>query len=103
MFGRRQLFNYLFISYIPLILLFFLSGIFFDQFYLKTGQCKFGLNCIFHHPKDLQLPSREETTKNAVNGERTEYVTGNPVSFPPALFHNSKGLPMRSVCYHLVL
>ncbi|KAJ3678299.1 hypothetical protein LUZ60_002102 [Juncus effusus] len=27
------------------------------QYYMKTGDCKFGTNCKFHHPKDRQVPS----------------------------------------------
>eukprot|EP01018_Ginkgo_biloba_P003522 Gb_32584 [translate_table: standard] len=27
------------------------------QFYMKTGDCKFGMKCRYHHPKDVLLPT----------------------------------------------
>ena len=27
------------------------------HFYMKTGLCKFGTNCKYHHPKDITIPS----------------------------------------------
>ncbi|KAF8390824.1 hypothetical protein HHK36_023123 [Tetracentron sinense] len=81
------------------------------SFYMKTGKCKFGVSCKFHHPKDIQIPSAEQENVNREqtdNGEQTESVvkddgttTGDVnlvkpfVSFTPALLHNSKGLPIR--------
>lgn len=69
-----------------------------QQFYMKTGKCKFGLTCKFNHPKDIQLPSSSQD-----NGS-TEAVTSDPdainnphVTFAPAAYHNSKGLPVRPV------
>ncbi|XP_078431578.1 floral homeotic protein (HUA1) [Wolffia australiana] len=73
------------------------------SFYAKTGKCKFGVNCIFHHPKDLQLssngqdPANEppESGPNGAISARPDLKAVNPASFAPALFHNSKGLPIR--------
>ncbi|CAF2101900.1 hypothetical protein BRARA_E02837 [Brassica rapa] len=65
-------------------------------FYMKTGKCKFGLTCKFHHPKDIQLPSssQDNGSTEAVTSEPD--VTNNPhVTFAPAAYYNSKGLPAR--------
>ncbi|XP_077226927.1 floral homeotic protein (HUA1) [Tasmannia lanceolata] len=75
------------------------------SFYMKTGKCKFGANCKFHHPKDIQIPSAGH---NPSTGEQNELAVkdgeaaagdANPVKtfvpFTPALLHNSKGLPIR--------
>ncbi|XP_020672352.1 zinc finger CCCH domain-containing protein 8 isoform X1 [Dendrobium catenatum] len=74
-------------------------------FYAKTGKCKFGGNCKFHHPKDTLIQSagkdigsaanNEPTTNNdnATNGYSKQTKTFIP--FTPALWHNSKGLPIR--------
>ncbi|ESQ48762.1 hypothetical protein EUTSA_v10020494mg [Eutrema salsugineum] len=65
-------------------------------FYMKTGKCKFGLTCKFHHPKDIQLPSssQEMGTSEALTSDPD--ATNNPhVTFTAALYHNSKGLPVR--------
>ncbi|XP_021597348.1 zinc finger CCCH domain-containing protein 37-like isoform X1 [Manihot esculenta] len=72
-------------------------------FYMKTGICKFGATCKFHHPKDIQILSGQENG-NSVQTEsavQIDEITGHvnaaqaSISFNPALFHNSKGLPMR--------
>lgn len=77
-----------------------------EQFYMKTGICKFGATCKFHHPKDIQIPLAGQGYDNAVqinsvvdNGETTGDVNviKTPVSVTPALLHNSKGLPIRPV------
>lgn len=78
------------------------------QFYMKTGTCKFGATCKFHHPRDIQLPS--PTQKNgsvgklgSANYEMTEDVNlVKPLSVA-ALLHNSKGLPIRPVFYRFCL
>ncbi|CAH8359841.1 unnamed protein product [Eruca vesicaria subsp. sativa] len=65
-------------------------------FYMKTGKCKYGLTCKFHHPKDIQLPtsSQDNGSSEAVASEPD--ATNNPhVTFAPAAYHNSKGLPVR--------
>lgn len=76
------------------------------QFYMKTGNCKFGATCKFHHPKDIKLL---QTTQDDGDGElkdslyRMGAITGNGknvqplVTFSPAQLHNSKGLPIRPV------
>lgn len=77
------------------------------QYYMKTGKCKFGINCKFHHPKDIQISA---VGQDAVSGEQNEAAnkdgetaTGDSkaaktfVPFTPALLHNSKGLPIRPV------
>ncbi|ERM97884.1 hypothetical protein AMTRI_Chr02g216760 [Amborella trichopoda] len=73
-------------------------------FYMKTGICKFGASCKFHHPKDRPVPL---TGTDSVTGEQTGSVKvdGAVVGadqqvkpftpFTPALLHNSKGLPIR--------
>jgi hypothetical protein len=67
-------------------------------FYMKTGKCKFGLSCKFHHPKDIQLPSSSQDIGSSVGLTSEPDATNNPhVTFTPALYHNSKGLPVRSV------
>ena len=72
---------------------------------MKTGNCKFGATCKFHHPKDIQIQfsgqqngAGELTQSTAM----TEVAIGdaqiNPfVSYTPPLMHNSKGLPIRLV------
>lgn len=75
------------------------------SYYMKTGKCKFGVNCKFHHPKDIQISA---VGQDAVSGEQNEAAnkdgetaTGDSkaaktfVPFTPALLHNSKGLPIR--------
>lgn len=37
---------------IAVILLLLKLFVFFCQYYLKTGTCKFGATCKFHHPRD---------------------------------------------------
>ncbi|XP_038888752.1 zinc finger CCCH domain-containing protein 37 isoform X3 [Benincasa hispida] len=71
-------------------------------FYVKTGNCKFSVNCKFHHPKDIQTLSGEENGNSEQTlMAKTEERIGDfklvkpPVSFSPALIHNSKGLPIR--------
>ncbi|KAF8412618.1 hypothetical protein HHK36_000587 [Tetracentron sinense] len=75
------------------------------SYYMKTGKCKFGVSCKFHHPKDIQIPSTEqengigEQTESVVKGDGMTTEDAKPVnpfvSFTPALLHNSKGLPIR--------
>lgn len=76
------------------------------QFYAKTGKCKFGANCKFHHPKDIQIPLSGEDAGATVKAEAAEIdglaggdsmLTMTHVTITPALFHNSKGLPIRPV------
>lgn len=31
------------------------------QFYMKTGRCKFGQNCKYHHPKQMNAPVLNDT------------------------------------------
>ncbi|KAK4796912.1 hypothetical protein SAY86_029238 [Trapa natans] len=73
-------------------------------FYMKTGNCKFGTTCKFHHPKDFKVPqtlqdNADEELKYSLNGMRGLNGNGKnvqpPVTFSPALLHNSKGLPIR--------
>ncbi|XP_024021124.1 zinc finger CCCH domain-containing protein 37 isoform X1 [Morus notabilis] len=71
-------------------------------FYLKTGTCKFGSTCKFHHPKDIQLPSaghdngssqHESAKKEGTAGDSN--VLKSCVSFIPAIYYNTKELPIR--------
>lgn len=76
------------------------------QFYMKTGTCKFGATCKFHHPRDIQLPSPNQENGSAgklgsANYEMTEDVNLVMPLSVPALLHNSKGLPIRPVFYRL--
>ncbi|XP_021685547.2 zinc finger CCCH domain-containing protein 37 isoform X2 [Hevea brasiliensis] len=72
-------------------------------FYMKTGKCKFGATCKFHHPKDIQILLGQENgntwqTESAVNIDEIAghvNVANASISLTPALFHNSKGLPIR--------
>ncbi|KAG0454857.1 hypothetical protein HPP92_024149 [Vanilla planifolia] len=74
-------------------------------FYAKTGNCKFGGNCKFHHPKDIlvQLAGKDAATaaKNELASNNNDASSGDPkklstfVPITAALFHNSKGLPIR--------
>ncbi|KAK1267896.1 Zinc finger CCCH domain-containing protein 37 [Acorus gramineus] len=75
------------------------------SFYSKTGKCKFGATCKFHHPKDLQPPAAEQDPESGgqiesvVNNDEKATVNAKPsktfIAVPPAIFHNSKGLPIR--------
>ncbi|XP_038691478.1 LOW QUALITY PROTEIN: zinc finger CCCH domain-containing protein 37-like [Tripterygium wilfordii] len=73
-------------------------------FYMKTGDCKFGATCKFHHPKGVLVQSSGYDNGNTQPSEsllKTEATMGyinlaKPAAhFTPALFHNSKGLPVR--------
>ncbi|KAI5579142.1 hypothetical protein BDE02_08G071800 [Populus trichocarpa] len=73
-------------------------------FYMKTGICKFGATCKFHHPKDIQISLAGQGNDDGVQTNSVVDnggITGDVnvikalVSVTPALLHNSKGLPMR--------
>lgn len=83
---------------------YFLS--YFKQFYLKTGKCKFGATCKFHHPKDVQIlfdgqengtSQQTEAALNTQSASGPAKLVNSSVSFTPALFYNSKELPIRLV------
>ncbi|XP_010543113.1 PREDICTED: zinc finger CCCH domain-containing protein 37-like [Tarenaya hassleriana] len=65
-------------------------------FYMKTGKCKFGPTCKFHHPKDIQISSfdQENGSSEGLTSD-TNAANKPPITFNPALYHNSKGLPVR--------
>ncbi|XP_068637134.1 zinc finger CCCH domain-containing protein 8-like isoform X2 [Aristolochia californica] len=66
------------------------------SYYMKTGQCKFGLNCKFHHPKDVPLPvAPDPTSGEEHDSAAASKTTKSFTPFIPALMHNSKGLPIR--------
>lgn len=77
----------------------------FDKFYTKTGTCKFGATCKFHHPKDIVIPSAGQDNgggyAGAAKNAAGDVATAKPV-FSPALLHNSKGLPVRPVIYTFI-
>lgn len=71
---------------------------------MKTGACKFGATCKFHHPRDIQLSSPKQESGSAenpgsANNEMTEDVNLIKPLSVPALLHNSKGLPIRPVLH----
>lgn len=70
---------------------------------MKTGTCKFGPTCKFHHPKDISITTAEVENGNGGQMEAIMAVTnGNSApSFIPAMLHNSKGLPIRPVLHLL--
>lgn len=75
-----------------------LECIMFVQFYTKTGICKFGASCKFHHPKDIVIPSSGQA--NGMGNEEA-FKNGSvmqPIALPASL-HNSKGLPVRPVMH----
>ncbi|KAK4343935.1 hypothetical protein RND71_037029 [Anisodus tanguticus] len=77
-------------------------------FYMKTGTCKFGATCKFHHPRDIQLPSPTQENGSvgkpgSANNEMTEDVNLVKPFSVPALLHNSKGLPIRPVFHRFCL
>ena len=67
---------------------------------MKTGQCKFGATCKFHHPKDILITAAVE---NGDGGQMEALTNGNLAlmkqQFTPAMLHNSKGLPVRPVIH----
>lgn len=73
------------------------------QFYVKTGRCKFGAACKFHHPKDIQIQMSAELSHTAEQTQANSMMEGatadtqqiKPVISP--LLQNSKGLPVRQV------
>lgn len=73
------------------------------SYYLKTGQCKFGLTCKFHHPQPngMSLPSPARPfyptvqsssipSNDQYGGSLTSYRTGRPPllpgSYPPGAY-----------------
>ncbi|XP_061374332.1 zinc finger CCCH domain-containing protein 34-like isoform X2 [Gastrolobium bilobum] len=60
------------------------------QYYLKTGECKFGPSCRYHHPPDMSAPKG--------NGERlcTHYAQRGVCKFGPACKFDH---PMGSLSY----
>ena len=59
------------------------------SFYMRTGSCKYGENCRFHHPKptaagglDTTSPGRGRSSTKAIN----ETAFSRPVIYPPTPF-----------------
>lgn len=74
----------------------------FYQFYMKTGKCKFGATCKFHHPKDIQIQaSAQENDSTTLTGlvDNSEMIDDVKQTVSPAMLHNSKGLPIRPVIH----
>lgn len=65
---------------------------------MKTGKCKFGTTCKFHHPKGVQIQSAGEENGNGLQNKILGDTQTMQPPFTPALLHNSKGLPIRPVC-----
>jgi len=70
---------------------------------MKTGKCKFGAACKFHHPKDIQIQLSDEFSHTAAQTETSSMIGGafgdiQPIKslISPSL-QNSKGLPVRLV------
>ena len=66
--------------------------------------CKFGSTCKFNHPKDIHLPSAgQENGSGQYEAAKTEGTAGDAKAvkssdpFTPALYYNSKELPIRPV------
>lgn len=69
---------------------------------MKTGTCKFGATCKFHHPKDIQIQaSAQENFSTAETGliDNSEMIGDVKQTVTPAMLHNSKGLPIRPVIH----
>lgn len=68
---------------------------------MKTGKCKFGATCKFHHPKGVEVPSAGEESATGLQNEM--FGDSKPVQslYTPALLHNTKGLPIRPVIFYL--
>ncbi|KAK8478965.1 hypothetical protein V6N13_141279 [Hibiscus sabdariffa] len=64
-------------------------------FYMKTGKCKFGATCKFNHPKDIQIQLSIQNNANCEQNDTTSNIGGLTGDINPALYHNSKGLPIR--------
>lgn len=67
---------------------------------MKTGKCKFGATCKFHHPKDIHISYSGNADGEQYETEARGAGTAGDMNLPsvtPALFHNSKGLPIRLV------
>lgn len=76
----------------------------FMQFYLKTGKCKYGVACKFHHPKDIQIQFYDELSRTIEQTQTNSSVFDGAIgdaqptkSLISPLLHNSKGLPVRQV------
>lgn len=63
---------------------------------MKTGKCKYGATCKFHHPKDLQI-----SLTGLENHSAEEAILGYNEFSSPALMHNTKGLPIRPVIFYV--
>lgn len=57
-----------------------------SQYYMKTGECKFGERCKYHHPIDRSTPTL--STVSQVQQETTKLTLA--------------GLPRREVCITFV-
>jgi len=71
---------------------------------LKTGKCKYGAACKFHHPKDIQIQLSDDLSRTVeqtqTNSSVFDGAIGDTQSIMPLispLSHNSKGLPVRPV------
>ncbi|TYH34927.1 hypothetical protein ES332_D13G158900v1 [Gossypium tomentosum] len=64
-------------------------------FYMKIGTCKFGSTCKFNHPKDIQIQLSLQNNVNCEQSDIAMKIGGISGDIKPALYHNSKGLPVR--------
>lgn len=73
------------------------------QFYMKTGNCKFGATCKFHHPKDIKVTHTTQENVDSAQGDSDDVFQGDGnfvkphTSISSAIVQNSKGLPIRPV------
>jgi len=60
------------------------------QYFLKTGECKYGTKCRFNHPIDkLENKTTDEQSADA--------IVNVTMPIQPASAFNSRGLPLRPV------
>ncbi|KAL2971615.1 hypothetical protein AAZX31_15G205600 [Glycine max] len=68
---------------------------------MKTGKCRYGTACKFHHPKDIQIQLSDDLSQNVAQTQTNSMMGGatgdtQPIKslISPSL-QNSKGLPVR--------
>jgi hypothetical protein len=69
------------------------------QYFVKTGECRYGAKCRFNHPKDKSQPSSTDDQAATATATATATTAAAFATLPvkPATSFNSKGLPVRPV------